>query len=125
MSLCNRRLIVSFRHRGLKRLLSVDERKIDASLRERIRDMLSLPDVWTSNAEPGSSAYHLSLKGDEQSSGARWSAAIWRLCSVDNHRDVVDVDLVDHDWTRSPQTVAYAFNTPTGLAESVRVSPSA
>lgn len=98
VSLYNRGVIASFRHRGLKRFFSGDERKIESSLRERVRDILSLLDVCTSTAELGRPAYRLHpLKGDRQGYWSMTVSGNWRIVfRFDDHGNVVDVDLVDY-----------------------------
>jgi proteic killer suppression protein len=91
-------VIAGFRHRGLKRFFSGDERKIEASLRERVRDILSLLDVCTSTAELGAPAYRLDpLKGYLLGYWSMTVSGNWRIVfRFDNQDNVTDVDLVDY-----------------------------
>lgn len=91
-------MIAGFRHRGLKRFFSGDERKIEASLRERVREILSLLDICASTSELGAPAYRLHpLKGNPQGYWSMTVSGNWRIVfRFDNQGDVVDVDLIDY-----------------------------
>ena len=91
-------MIRNFRHRGLKRLYELgDRRRISPELADRIEEALGLLDVAETPADMDLPGYRLhALKGDLRGS---WSVAVsrnWRIVFRFEDRDVCDVDLIDY-----------------------------
>lgn len=90
-------LIKSFRHRGLKRLWDGDPSRINAAVRDRVENVLSVLDAATNPADVDLPGYRLhALKGDMK---GVWSVAIsgnWRIMFRVENGNVFDVDLADY-----------------------------
>ena len=92
-------MILSFRHRGLKRLFDADdERGVKQDQLKRIRRVLAILDgagkIEDVNRLPGMRLHR--LKGDL---AAFWSVSIsgnWRIIFRFENGDAIDVDLVDY-----------------------------
>ena len=74
-----------------------DSRKIDASLRERVQQILSLLDMCESVKELGAPAYRLHpLKGELKGFWSMTVSANWRIVFRFDKDEPADVDLVDY-----------------------------
>jgi len=91
------KLIKSFRHRGLKRMYEGDSKKIDAGLRERVEEILTILDGAKSIKELGAPAYRLHpLKGPLKGYWSMTVSANWRIIFRFDEDGPADVDLVDY-----------------------------
>jgi proteic killer suppression protein len=90
-------VIRSFRHRGLKRLWDGDPSRVNATLRDRLENLLSVLDAAAGPGDVDLPGYRLHpLKGDWK---GFWSVAVsgnWRVVFRIDGGDVFDVDLVDY-----------------------------
>ena len=91
-------MILSFRHRGLKRLYERDDRsRLQPELADRIEEILGLLDVAESPRDLGLPGFRLHpLKGDLKNF---WSVTVsgnWRIIFRFRGQDAVDVDLIDY-----------------------------
>jgi proteic killer suppression protein len=97
LSLYTWMVIRSFRHRGLKRLWEGDSSRINAALRDRLENILSILDVADKPTDLDLPGYRLHpLKGDLK---GLWSVAVsgnWRVTFRVELGDVFDVDLTDY-----------------------------
>jgi proteic killer suppression protein len=90
-------VICSFRHRGLKRLWEGDPSRINAPLRDRVENVLSVLDAAAVPADVDLPGYRLhALKGQLK---GLWSVTIsgnWRITFRIENGTVLDVDLTDY-----------------------------
>jgi proteic killer suppression protein len=90
-------VIRSFRHRGLKRLWEGDPRRVNAALRERLENILSVLDAAAAPADVDLPGYRLhALKGGLS---GFWSVTVsgnWRVTFRIKDGSVFDVDLTDY-----------------------------
>lgn len=90
-------MIRSFRHRGLKRLWEGDPSRINAALRERVENVLSVLDAAGNAADVDLPGYRLhGLKGELK---GLWSVTVsgnWRITFRIENGNVFDVDLTDY-----------------------------
>ncbi len=90
-------MIRSFRHRGLKRLWDGDPSRINAALRERVENVLSVLDAAGNAADVDLPGYRLhGLKGELK---GLWSVTVsgnWRITFGIENGNVFDVDLTDY-----------------------------
>ncbi len=97
LSLYTDRLIKSFRRRGLKRLWDGDPSRINAALRDRVENILSVLDAAANAADADLPGYRLhALKGDMK---GLWSVTVsgnWRVTFRIENGNVFDVDLADY-----------------------------
>lgn len=91
-------MIVSFRHKGLRRFFEDDDRsKLSPELVERIRDLLTALDSARSIKELDRPSFRLhALKGDLKGYWAVTVRANWRVIFRIDDGDVSNVDLVDY-----------------------------
>ncbi len=90
-------VIRSFRHRGLKRLWEGDPSRVNASLRDRVENILSVLDAADRPADLDLPGYRLHpLKGELK---GLWSVTVngnWRITFRIESSNVLDVDLTDY-----------------------------
>ncbi|MDB5507492.1 MAG: hypothetical protein JWR75_2130 [Devosia sp.] len=91
-------MVVSFRHKGLRRLFEDNDRsKLSADLVPRIRILLAELDVATVADDLDRPSFHLhALKGDLQGFWAVTVRANWRIIFRFENGEAKDVDLVDY-----------------------------
>ena len=91
-------MILSFRHRGLKRLYELGDRSlIRPDLTDRIEVILAQLDVAKSIGAMQIPNYHLhSLKGDRKGYWAVTVKTNWRIIFRMDGVDVRDVELIDY-----------------------------
>ena len=91
-------MIVSFRHKGLKRFFDDDDRsKLPQEMLERIRDILTALDNAVDVEQLGRPSFRLHpLKGDLKGFWAVTAKANWRIIFRIGDGNVSDVDLVDY-----------------------------
>lgn len=91
-------MIVSFRHKGLKRLYEDDDRsKLPADMVERIRDILLILDELQDLRSIDRPTYRLhALKGDLRMFYAVTVRSNWRLIFKFDGKNISDLDLVDY-----------------------------
>jgi proteic killer suppression protein len=91
-------MIVSFRHKGLKRFFDDDDRsKLPQEMLERIRDILTALDNAVDVEQLGRPSFRLHpLKGDLKGFWAVTVRANWRIIFRIGDGNVSDVDLVDY-----------------------------
>ena len=91
-------MIVSFKHKGLKRLFEDDDRKlIRPDLVERIEDLLSAIDAAQTVEELALPTFRLhQLKGDLKGMWAVTVRANWRIIFDFQKGRAADLDLVDY-----------------------------
>jgi toxin HigB-1 len=90
-------VIRSFRHRGLKRLWAGDPSRVNAALKERLENILSVLDAAGVVADLDLPGYRLhALKGELK---GLWSVTVsgnWRVVFRIENGNVFDVDLTDY-----------------------------
>ena len=90
-------MIRSFRHRGLKRLWEGDPSRVNAALRDRVENILSVLDAAANAADLDLPGYRLHpLKGEMK---GLWSVTVsgnWRVTFRIENGNVFDVDLTDY-----------------------------
>jgi proteic killer suppression protein len=91
-------VIKSFRHKGLKRLFEMGERRgVSADLADRLRRQLDVLNRSRSTADMNLPGYRLHrLKGDR---AGTWSVSVsgnWRVTFTFEGEDAFDVDLEDY-----------------------------
>ena len=91
-------MIVSFRHKGLKRFFDDDDRsKLPQEMLGRIRDILTALDNAAVVEELGRPSFRLHpLKGDLKGFWAVTVRANWRIIFRIADGNVSDVDLIDY-----------------------------
>jgi toxin HigB-1 len=91
-------MIISFRHKGLKRLYEDDDRsKLPADMVERIRDILIILDELRDLKSIDRPTYRLhALKGDLRMFYAVTVRSNWRLIFKFDGKNISDLDLVDY-----------------------------
>jgi proteic killer suppression protein len=91
-------MIVSFRHKGLKRFFDDDDRsRLPQEMLERIRDILTALDNAAVVEELGRPSFRLHpLKGDLKGFWAVTVRANWRIIFRIGDGNVSDVDLIDY-----------------------------
>jgi proteic killer suppression protein len=91
-------MIVSFRHRGLRRFFEHDDRsKLPQEMVERLRDILTALDGANVVEQLNRPSFRLhALKGDLKGFWAVTVRANWRIIFHMDDGDVSDVDLVDY-----------------------------
>jgi proteic killer suppression protein len=91
-------MILSFRHKGLKRLFEVDEAsKLPPAMLERIRRVLSFLDVADRIEDMDQPSFRLHpLKGDLKGFWAVTVRANWRIVFRFENGKAEDVDFVDY-----------------------------
>ena len=91
-------MIVSFRHKGLRRFFEADDRsKIPYDALERIRDLLTALDGARTIEELSRPSFRLHpLKGALKGQWAVTVRANWRITFRFEDGEVLDVDLVDY-----------------------------
>ncbi len=90
-------MIRGFRHRGLKRLWDGDPSRIDARLRDRIANILSVLDAAAHPADADLPGYRLhQLKGDLKGMWAVSVSGNWRITFRIERGIVSEVDLTDY-----------------------------
>lgn len=91
-------MIVSFRHKGLKRLYDHDDRsRLPPELVDRIADILAALDAASEPDDMNRPSYRLHpLKGDRKGQWAVTVRANWRVVFGFSGGDVIDVDFVDY-----------------------------
>ena len=91
-------MIVSFKHKGLKRLYEDDDRsKLSADMVERIADILGALDAAGRPEDLDRPSFRLhALKGDRKGQWAVTVRANWRIVFGFNDGDARDVDLIDY-----------------------------
>lgn len=91
-------MILSFRHRGLKRLFeSDDQSQIGADLLHRVENILSTLDAADSPQALALPGYRLHrLKGDRKGFWAVTVRANWRIIFRFEDGDAFDVELIDY-----------------------------
>jgi toxin HigB-1 len=91
-------MIVSFRHKGLRRLFESDDRsKLPAEMAERFRDLLTALDAAGAVEELNRPSFRLHpLKGELKGYWAVTVRANWRIVFRMHGADVLDVDFVDY-----------------------------
>lgn len=91
-------MIVSFRHKGLKRFYEDDDRsKLQPDLVNRIALILAALDVAREPDEVTDPSFRLhQLKGDRKGQWAVTVRANWRIVFSFDEGNVIDVDLVDY-----------------------------
>jgi proteic killer suppression protein len=91
-------MIVSFRHKGLKRFFDDDDRsKLPHEMLERIREILTALDNAVVVEQLGRPSFRLHpLKGDLKGFWAVTVRANWRIVFRIGDGNVSDVDLIDY-----------------------------
>jgi proteic killer suppression protein len=91
-------MIVSFRHRGLRRLFERGETaQIQADMRQKIENVLFMLDAATGPDNMKLPGFRLHpLKGDLRGFWSVTVRANWRIVWRFDGADVVDVDLIDY-----------------------------
>lgn len=91
-------MIVSFKHKGLKRLYELGDRsKVAPELVERIRSVLAVLDVSARPEDVDRPSFRLHpLKGERKGEWAVTVRANWRIVFRFEDGHVADVDLVDY-----------------------------
>ncbi|MBL8655027.1 MAG: type II toxin-antitoxin system RelE/ParE family toxin [Alphaproteobacteria bacterium] len=91
-------MIVSFRHKGLKRFYEDDDpRRLPPDMVPRIRAILSALDVAIDPAEMDLPSFRLhALKGDLRGFWAVTVRANWRIVFRFDGRNAVDIDFLDY-----------------------------
>lgn len=91
-------MIVSFKHKGLKRLYDKgDESKLDAALTPRIKQILSALDVMVTMDDVNFPTWRLHpLKGSRNGEWSLTVRANWRITFTFEDGDVRDVNLEDY-----------------------------
>jgi proteic killer suppression protein len=91
-------MIVSFRHRGLKRLYEDDDRrKLPADMVERIRRILAALDVAMRVEDIDLATFRLyRLRGERKGMWAVTVRANWRIVFRFADGDASDVDFIDY-----------------------------
>ena len=90
-------MIRGFRHRGLTRMWDGDPSRINAAMRDRIENILSVLDAAAATADVDLPGYRLHpLKGEMK---GHWSVTVsgnWRVTFRIEDANVFDVDLIDY-----------------------------
>ena len=90
-------MVRGFRHRGLKRLFDGDPSRIDAALRGRLENVLSVLDAATHPLDLNLPGYRLhQLKGELK---GVWSVTVsgnWRITFRFQGGNAYNVDLIDY-----------------------------
>ena len=91
-------MIVSFRHKGLKRFYESDDRsKLPADLADRIRGILTILEFATDLTAIDRASLRLhALKGDLKGFHAITVRANWRIVFRFDGENIHDVDFVDY-----------------------------
>ncbi len=91
-------MIVSFRHKGLKRFYEDDDRsKLPAAMLDRIQDILVILDDLTELESIDRPTYKLhTLKGELKLFHAVTVRANWRIIFRFDNKNIYDLDLIDY-----------------------------